>query len=136
MIILAQSDTTVGFFSTDYRELNRVKNRALSRPVIALVDSFCALKTAVRVPNIHKNSVRRSKKTTFIYGDLNSYRVVKNLPFKHQIYSTSANIASKKFDETWAKNVSDVWIVSPDGFSEHKPSDLIKLGKKTKKKLR
>lgn len=138
MITLAQSDTTVGFFSSDFATLNRVKNRPENQPVIALVDSFASLKRRVRVPNSHKNLVRRSKKSTFIYANGESYRVAKELPFVDDkpLFTTSANLAKERFDEAWAKSVSDVWITTPSGFIESKPSDLIRLGRKTKQQIR
>lgn len=138
MVYLVQSDTTVGFAALDPKRLNRLKNRSEDKPVIKLVDSLARLRDLTRVPKDHKKLVRRAKQTTFIFSSIRSFRVVKD-PFVSSfgaIYSTSANKTGKKFDEVWAKEVSNVWVVSPNGFKEMDPSTIIKLGKEKIKKVR
>lgn len=69
MIFLAQTDTTAGFLSKDYKELNRAKKREQDQPCVLATAKFSELKNFVRVPQKFKNFVRRAKKTTFIYAN-------------------------------------------------------------------
>ncbi len=69
MIFLAQTDTTAGFLSKDYKELNRAKRREEDQPCVLATAKFSELKNFVRVPQKFKNFVRRAKKTTFIYAN-------------------------------------------------------------------
>ena len=139
-IYLTQTDTTVGFLSQNKEKLNKIKNRPLNQKVLREVDSLDTLKKFVRVPNKFKKYVRRAKKTTFIYPNGESFRVVKDkkhLEFLKKfkwMYSTSANLTGKSFDEDWAKNIADI-IVGKD-FFEGKPSTIYKLSKTKIKKVR
>jgi tRNA A37 threonylcarbamoyladenosine synthetase subunit TsaC/SUA5/YrdC len=141
-IYLAQTDTTVGFLSRDRKKLNRIKNRPLNKPVLIEVDSLSTLKEFVRVPSKFKNRVRRSKKTTFIYPNKKSFRVVKDkkhLEFLKKfrwMYSTSANLSGKNFDEDWAKRISDIIIENKKGLVEGEASKIFKMGKFKLKKVR
>lgn len=69
MIFLAQTDTTAGFLSKDYKELNHAKRREQDQPCVLTTAKFSELKNFVRVPQKFKNFVRRAKKTTFIYAN-------------------------------------------------------------------
>ena len=140
MIYLTQTDTTVGLLSKNKEELNKVKKRELNKPILKEVDSFSTLKEFVRVPKNFRNIVRRAKKTTFIYQNKDSFRVVKDenhLRFLKKfkwMYSTSANLHKQKFDKNWAFSVADVIVGSE--FKEGKASTIIKIGKRKCKKLR
>ncbi len=139
-IYLAQTDTTVGFLSKSVKRLNKIKNRSTNKPCIKVVASLDDLKRHVRVPNNHKNLVRRSKKSTFIYPNGQSFRVVTSSPHKDFVkkhgwlYSTSANLSGYEFDESWARSVADE--VVGDGFASFSPSNIVKLGKLTKDNIR
>jgi len=141
-VYLAQTDTTVGFLSQDKEKLNRLKKRPLNKPVLREVDSLDTLKNFVRVPNKFKKQVRRAKKTTFIYPNGESFRVVrdeKHLEFLKKfswMYSTSANLHGKNFDEKWAKEMADIVVEDKREFFEGEASKIIKLGKKRCIKLR
>jgi len=141
-IYLAQTDTTVGFLSQDKEKLNKLKKRPLNKPVLREVDSLNTLKNFVRVPKRFKKQVRRAKKTTFIYPNKESFRVVKDkkhLEFLKKfswMYSTSANLHGKSFDKKWAKEVVDVVVEDKRGLFEGEASKIIKLGKKRCIKLR
>ncbi|WP_457560632.1 Sua5/YciO/YrdC/YwlC family protein [Caminibacter sp.] len=141
-IYLVQTDTTVGFLSRDFKKLNKIKNRPLNKPVLREVDSLETLKEFVRVPERFKKKVRRAKKTTFIYPDGNSYRVVKDerhLEFLRKfkwMYSTSANKTGEKFDEEWARSKADVIVEERKGFFEGEASKIYKIGKKRIKRIR
>lgn len=140
MIYLAQTDTTAGFLSKDFKEINRLKNRPLHKPCLITTSKFSELKTLVRVPNKFKNLVRRARKTTFLYPNLKAVRVVKEcehakfLEKNGWFYSSSANLSSEKFDEAWARSVSDVIV--DDEFKEQASSKIYKLSKTNLKKIR
>jgi tRNA A37 threonylcarbamoyladenosine synthetase subunit TsaC/SUA5/YrdC len=141
-VYLVQTDTTVGFLSQDNNALCTIKNRDKNKEFLKSISSFSYLKSQVRVPTKFKNLVRRSKNITFIYANNKAFRIVKEknhyLFIKNfdWMYSTSANLSSKNFDESWAKNNADLIIENKDGFSEKSSSSLIKLYKHKIKKLR
>ncbi|WP_024789643.1 Sua5/YciO/YrdC/YwlC family protein [Lebetimonas sp. JH292] len=141
-IYLVQTDTTVGFLSRDKKRLNKIKNRPINQPVLIEADSLKTLKQFARVPNKFKNRVRRSKKTTFIYPNKKSFRIVKDerhLEFLKKfswMYSTSANKSGRKFDEMWARNTADVTVENKRGLFEGKPSKIYKLSRNKIKKIR
>jgi len=141
-IYLAQTDTTVGFLSRDYKKLNRIKKRALNKKVLMEVESLNTLKNFVRVPGKYKKIVRRAKKTTFIYPKGDSFRVVKDkkhLEFLKKfkwLYSTSANLSGEKFDKKWAVNQADIIVEKKEGFFEGIPSKIYKINNYEIKKIR
>ena len=141
-IYLSQTDTTVGLLSQNKEKLNNIKNRPLNQPILREVDSLKTLKNFVRVPEIHRNRVRRSKKTTFIFPNGESFRVVrgsKHLEFLKKfkwMYSTSANLHGKNFNEKWAREAADVIVEDKRGFFEGKASNIYKISKNKIKKIR
>ncbi len=142
MIFLAQTDTTVGFLSKDLRKLNLAKKRDINTLCIKCVGSLCELNLHVRVPKKYKNLIRRAKKTTFIYPNLQSFRVIKSSPHKEFVqkhrwlYTTSANLTGQRFDEKYAREVADEVIECEGGFFETKPSNMYKLSRYKLKKIR
>ncbi|TKX29770.1 Sua5 YciO YrdC YwlC family protein [Campylobacter sp. MIT 12-5580] len=140
MIYLAQTDTTAGFLSKDYKELNAVKNRSLSTPCLICMAEFSVLLGFTRVPNKHKNFVRKAKKTSFIYPNLKSFRVIKDHPHENFLkshtwfFSSSANKHKKAFDEQWARHKADV-IIDEELF-EDTPSRILRLGRSKIRKIR
>ena len=140
LTFLTQTDTTVGFVSQDPERLTQIKRRLPHKYYIKAVNSLHTLKSFTRVPNAHKNRLRRMKRTTFIMPDGHSYRVIRD---PHHLllinrltwaYTTSANLSGKAYDEMFAKEAADV-IVEP--LSENKPpSSIMKLGKETIKRIR
>ena len=67
MLYLVQTDTTAGFLSKNFEEINKAKNRDLQTPCILTMAHFSELLNFVRVPKAHKNLVRRARKTSFVY---------------------------------------------------------------------
>jgi len=140
-IYLTQTDTTVGFLSNDFKKLNKIKNRNIYKRVLIEVDSFKTLKKLTRVPKKYKIFIRNSKKTTFIYPNKNSFRVVfdkNHLNFLKKfnfLYSTSANITKESFNESKAINLAEI-IVYNDTFKEKNPSKIYKISKNKIKKIR
>jgi len=106
LVYLVQTDTTVGFSSLNDEKLSTIKQRPTSKKILHTVDSFKTLNEHTRVPKKFRKKVRNSKKTTFIYPNTKSFRVVdKNSDFYDFIhkfgilYSTSANKTGENFDK-------------------------------------
>ncbi|WP_169777922.1 Sua5 YciO YrdC YwlC family protein [Campylobacter curvus] len=140
MIYLAQTDTTAGFLSRDFGEINRVKERPLEKPCLITTSKFSVLQTLVRVPSKFKNRVRRSRKTTFLYPNSKAIRVVKDcrhakfLDMHGWLYSSSANLNGAKFHESWARSVADE--VVDEEFHEGAASKILKVSIRNIKRLR
>ena len=140
MIYLVKTDTTAGFLSKDLKALNRVKNRDENKPCLITVAKFSELLDITRVPKKYKNLVRKARKTTFIYPNTKSIRVVKDDPHAEflktygAMYSTSANLHGAKFDLKYAKSVADKVI--GDEFFEKEPSRIYKISRSKVKKIR
>lgn len=144
-IFLAQSDTTAGFLCADSAKLNAIKGRSESQNVLLTLDSFSKLKNLVRIPNKHKNRIRKSTKSTFIYKGKNALnketlaiRVVQNqqeqnalhaefLQFFPFLYSSSANAHQCNFNLDFALKKADIIVLDARGFVESKPSKIYKI---------
>lgn len=142
-VYLVQTDTTVGFLSNDPYRLSTTKKRNPNQKILRAVDSFKTLQKFVRVPKQFKKQVRNSKKTTFIYSNGESFRVVdrdnkhQNFLQKHHVlYSTSANITRQEFNEEYAIDKSDIVIFTKDGFSNKTSSKIYKINRIKVKRLR
>lgn len=138
LVYLVQTDTTVGFSSSNDEKLSIVKQRPKSKKILHTVDSFKTLQEHTRVPKKFRKRVRNSKKTTFIYPNGKSFRVIPkedefySFIYKfNTLYSTSANLTSKNFELDFALKNSDIIVYTKDGFSE-KISSSIYLLKKDK----
>lgn len=133
-VYLAQTDTTVGFLSSDDKKLSSIKQRESTQKTLQVVDSFKTLNQYTRVPKKMRKLVRNSKRTTFIYPNGYAFRVVdKNSPHNLFIkkfkclYSTSANITKQNFDEHYASKYSNIIIYNKGGFSQTISSSIVKL---------
>lgn len=141
MLYLSQSDTTAGFLSLEEKEINSAKERGRKK-VLLEVDSLHTLKNFVRVPQKHKNRVRRAKKSTFIYPNLKACRVVKDewhLRFLHSfkwMYSSSANPSGEGFCLDFAMQKAQVIIQDKRGIFESLPSKIYKLSQTQIKRIR
>lgn len=143
LVYLVQTDTTVGFSSLNDEKLSTIKQRPTSKKILHTVDSFKTLTQYTRVPKDFRKKVRNSKKTTFIYPNTKSFRVVnKDSNFYDFInkfgilYSTSANKTAEKFDKDFATIGADIIVEDKRGFYETKASRIIKLSKKSLKIIR
>ncbi|MDA3946429.1 MAG: hypothetical protein PF439_07095 [Helicobacteraceae bacterium] len=141
-VYLAQTDTTVGFLSQDAQQLARIKERPLNKPFI---QSFDTLKRYTerggRVPNCHKNRLRRSRSTSYVINNI-AVRIVAEGPH-HQLlckygwmYSTSANEKSKHFELGFAQQHADIIIEDERGLFEGAASSIYKLHHQKIKRLR
>ena len=137
---VSDTDTTVGLLSQEAGRLHRAKNRSGRRPYLTALPSLRELKGRARTPREYRNRVRRSRKTTFIFPNRRSFRVVRDP--RHLLllrrlgwaFSTSANPSGAPFDETWARSVADL-VVEPLG-RPGAPSRILKLGRARIRKIR
>ena len=143
LVYLVQTDTTVGFSSSSDERLSVVKQRPLSQKILQTVDSFKTLKQNTRVPKKFRKRVRNSKKTTFIYPNLKSFRVIPReydfYDFLHKfniLYSTSANKTKKNFEKSFAFEVSEMIVEDKNNFHEKTSSKIIKISKSTINRIR
>jgi tRNA A37 threonylcarbamoyladenosine synthetase subunit TsaC/SUA5/YrdC len=143
LVYLVQTDTTVGFSSYNDEKLSFIKQRPTSKKILHTVDSFKILTQHTRVPKNFRKKVRNSKKTTFVYPNTKSFRVVPKdsnfYDFIHKfniLYSTSANKTAESFDKDFATIGADILVEDKKGFYETKASTIIKLSKNASKKLR
>ncbi len=140
-IILAQTDTTVGFLSQNAKKLATVKGRAPDKPFLKNFFSFDELKKSIRIPQSKKKEIRRAKKTTYIVKNqafrLASFPTSSSL-FRNTgwFYSTSANQSGQNFDENFAKEKADIIVINEVGLFESEPSRLIKCNERKKVRLR
>ncbi|PAF42063.1 Sua5 YciO YrdC YwlC family protein [Helicobacter sp. 11S03491-1] len=141
-IYLTQSDTTAGLLSADPFRLNQIKGRQPYKPILAEVDCYETLKKFTRVPVLFRNRVRRSQKTTFIYPNHQSFRVVKDeshLMFLRKfsiMYSSSANKTGSVFDIQEAIKMCDIIVIDSRGIFAGIPSKIFKINKIKIKKIR
>lgn len=120
-----------------------IKQRANSQKILQTLDSFHTLKSKARVPVKFRKRVRKSKKTTFIYPNKSSFRVICKDDKFHSfitkfkdLYSTSANLTTKSFDMDFAFKNSDIIVYTKDEFSEKNSSSIYELNKKKIRKIR
>lgn len=141
MLFLAQSDTTAGFLSQSESKINLAKGRE-KKKVLLEVESLATLKDFVRIPQKHKNLIRRSSKTTFIYPNSKAYRVIKDpyhlrfLQTFKWMYSSSANPTKKGFDPLYATQKAEVIIKDKRGIYESIPSKIYKINQAQIKRIR
>ncbi len=142
-VFLVQTDTTVGFLSSDDKKLSLLKKRDPKQKMLQVVGSFKTLKQYVRLPKKYRKIIRNSKISTFIYPNGLGFRVI-NRDSKHQsfirkfacMYSTSANITKNSFDEQFAVDKSDVVVYDNNNFFEKSASSIYKIGKMKITKIR
>jgi len=118
-LYLTQTDTTIGFVSQNTSLIDKAKKRKPNKHYIKVVNSLGILKTFTRVPNKHKNQVRRAKRTTFIMPNSLSFRVVKDtehnllLDRLDWLYSSSANLSGAEYNEAYAREHAEVILSFP-----------------------
>ena len=141
-LFLAQSDTTAGFLSKSKNRILSAKQNSQSKPILAESNSLDLIKKHSRIPQKINKAIRRSKKTTFIFQNNKSFRLVcDNL---HSIflgnfgllYSSSANLYRHRFDLNFAINSADILIMDKRGIFETTPSKIFKIRKDRIKKIR
>jgi tRNA A37 threonylcarbamoyladenosine synthetase subunit TsaC/SUA5/YrdC len=133
-VVLIQSDTTVGLLSQSGPQLNRLKGRLETQPLIETVASLAVLKKRLRVPVAVRSRIRRTARTTIAYPQGQAIRVVsgrhaRQLQALGWCYSTSANPTGRGFSEPWAKEQANLWCLRPEGFSAQRASKIFRLSR-------
>ena len=144
MLFLAQTDTTAGFLSKDFKEINKAKKRALNTPCILTTAYFSELLAFVRVPKAHKNLVRKAKKTSFIYPNQKACRIInsgKHAEFLREFgyfFSSSANLHKAEFNAQKAREITlqNGGKIIDEKLFDGQPSRILRLGKKQIRKSR
>jgi tRNA A37 threonylcarbamoyladenosine synthetase subunit TsaC/SUA5/YrdC len=137
-LFLSSTDTAIGFLSKSKTRLNLTKQRSGKEYIMALA-SLKELKA--KVPKPHRKRVRRAKRVSFILPGGFSFRIVRDkehlllLERLKWLYTTSANLTGKGYDEEFATSKADIIIYPLKQKSP--PSKIFKLSKTKKlKKIR
>ena len=142
LVFLTQTDTTMGFVSQSTKRLTQIKQRPPHKQFIKALPSLRSLKSFVRVPEKHKNRIRRAKRSTFVFPDGDSYRIVREKQHLSLIqklgwaYTTSANLSGESFDESFAYDAADVIVKYPLHDEERNASRIFKLNNIRMKRIR
>ncbi|MBL0721633.1 MAG: Sua5 YciO YrdC YwlC family protein [Sulfurovum sp.] len=141
-VFLTPTDTTIGFISKSSYSLDKVKKRLSDKEYITALSSLQKLKLLTRVPFKYKNMVRRANKTTFIFPNKRSYRLIKNVKHKNLIdkldspFTTSANLSGKEYQRVFAEESSDIIISFPISDRSHRASHIFKISSRNIKRIR
>lgn len=143
LVYLVQTDTSVGFSSRDDEKLAAIKKRPKSKKILQTITSFKLLSKKTRIPKKFRKLVRNSKKTTFIFPNNLSFRVISkkssyyDFLFKFgTLYSTSANLSTKSYDKDFALKECDIAVLNKANYCSLYSSDIYKLSKATIKRIR
>lgn len=75
-VFLAQCDTTAGFLSANQVRILEVKNSPKDKAILRESCDLAHIKALSRIPRILQKRIRFAKKTTFIFDNNLSFRVV------------------------------------------------------------
>lgn len=140
-VLLAQTDTTVGFLSQNAACLREAKMRVESKPFLKVFSALQTLKAQLRIPDAHKRRVRYARKTTFIVKN-QAFRYVTDPDHSRLVerygwlYSTSANESGSSFDPLFCLERADVVVEDQRGLRECSSSKIYRLGRHRVKRLR
>ncbi len=76
-VFLAQCDTTAGFLSANQMQILEVKNSPKDKAILRESCDLAHIKALSRIPRILQKRIRFAKKTTFIFDNNLSFRVVR-----------------------------------------------------------
>ncbi|MGZ5208525.1 MAG: hypothetical protein ACXWB0_05845 [Sulfuricurvum sp.] len=140
-VILAQTDTTIGFLSQDAISLARLKGRKSDKPFLKVFASLSLLQKSIRVPIKYRTTLRHARRTTFVIknqairyvNDFSHSRLIQKYGW---LYSTSANQSGHEHNRDFCFQNSDIIIEDARGFSLTKPSQIYRLTSTKLQKLR
>lgn len=153
-VFLAQCDTTAGFLSANQARILEIKNSPKDKVILRESCDLTHIKALSRIPRILQRRIRFAKKTTFIFDNNLSFRVVgesylsgescessTNLHHKFlkrfgTLFSSSANQKGKKFERDFALNGADIIVSDNRGFFEDSPSSIFRVKKSKIRKIR
>lgn len=75
-VFLAQCDTTAGFLSANQARILEIKNSPKDKAILRESCDLAHIKALSRIPRILQKHLRRAQKTTFIFDNNLSFRVV------------------------------------------------------------
>ena len=143
LVYLVQTDTSVGFSSSNDEKLSHIKQRAKSKRILQTLCSFALLNQKTRVPKKFRKRVRNSNKTTYIYPNKLSFRVIQknssyyDFIFKFgALYSTSANLSTKIYEKDFAFEKSDIVLINKSEYCSLSSSRIFKVSKNSLKRIR
>lgn len=134
-VYLTPTDTTIGFVSKSSEQLTIIKQRPPHKHYIKALPTLKALQSFTRVPQAHKNLVRRAKQTSFIFPNGHSYRVIKDTQHTQLLlklgwaYTTSANLSGEEYNEEFAKKSADILVGFPKKQESRGASKIFKLNR-------
>jgi tRNA A37 threonylcarbamoyladenosine synthetase subunit TsaC/SUA5/YrdC len=140
-VILAQTDTTIGFLSQDAASLARIKGRKSDKPFLKVFASLALLQKSLRVPIKYRTTLRHARRTTFVIknqairyvNDPSHSRLIQKYGW---LYSTSANQSGHEYNRDFCFQHSDIIIEDARRFNPSKPSQIYRLTPTQLKKLR
>lgn len=143
-LFLTQTDTTAGFLSASKERVCKAKNRTQNKAILMEASALANVKRISRIPRILGRAMRLAKKTTFIFPNNYSFRLVSDCKSAHYrflsrfgaLYSSSANESGKKFDYDFAKSCASVVVFDAREICERAPSRIFRVRKSKLKKLR
>lgn len=140
-VILAQTDTTVGFLSQDDIALASLKGRASDKPFLKVFESLKTLQENVRVPLRYRSFVRHAKRSTFVIKNqavryVHTHSHARLIQQYGWLYSTSANQSGCAYDETFCLQHSDIIREDVRGFFSSNPSAIYRITSTQSLKLR
>lgn len=143
-LFLTQTDTTAGFLSTSKSRICEAKNRSSKQEILMEASALSHIKQFSRIPRIL--GLRRAKKTTFIFPNNRSFRLICDLsPHSAHyrflsrfgaLYSSSANESGKNFDYDFAFSRASVVVFDTREICERAPSRIFRVRKNRLKRLR
>jgi len=142
LLFLTQTDTTIGFVSQNTAKIDHAKERLDGKFYIKTFSTLSLVKEYSRLPQKHKNTIRRARKTSFILSNHRSFRVIKDT--QHNLlldrisfaFSSSANKSGESFDKEYCQSVADVIVAFPYETQFSTASKILKLTKESVKKIR
>ena len=148
-IFLAQSDTTAGFLSANPVQILSAKNSPKNKAILRESCDIAHIKHLSKIPQILQKHIRRAKKSTFIFDNNLSFRVVcddfsdKGTNLHHAflrrfgtLFSSSANKKGQRFSKSFALQNADIIVSDSRGLREDSPSHIFKVKKSKLKKVR
>lgn len=143
MLFFAQTDTTAGFLSTNPNEILAAKKIPKSRPILQEVDKIARIREISRIPKCISPMIRRAQKTTFIFPNTRSFRLISESSLHFNVisrfkilFSSSANITGGEFSEDYALKNASVVIKDERGFAKRAPSRIFRVKKDKLKRIR
>jgi len=141
-VILAQTDTTVGFLSQDSKVLAKIKQRSKQKPFLRVFSDLGHYKaSSERIPKRHRSRLRRSRRVTYVVKG-KAIRIIHD-HFQLQLFrpsgwafSTSANQAGHGFERDFCESAADIIVEESRGLCEGVPSSIERLGKVKRRRLR